>query len=572
MNSITLLHPYIIDNIYDFFATQPASRKAFGNTCRQFRAITFENEKYLITQQYISKNYLVCITNLNNLPTWRQLKTTRVILVGEIHIDLHHKKFAALTHLIWEKNIWALLAEGPGKHLLGTGQIKYLRSEIAETHESWDIQDRVLFDQVADSLQKILKVTKSFLIMRDECNLEQKIKMIENFLNFSRGPLEFFQSPSEERREIYKSLDDLQCSFSLHEFTAEEKTSKRLYQDMETISILTQICLMTFKLNIQYAKEFEKIVDESLLERDQTMVANIEHHLATGKKVLVNAGSHHVIQRENSPSDLLQKRKIPFLSLIPMQQEEERIKAFECISPRTKLKECSPDSITGGDLYYYTAQVSNIMIQELQACTEEAVNASRMFVECCQHRKILLKNLYWSLDNLEKRDLELQKFYSEKSENYSQTPLIIDVNQFQKIKICGKIVNLDEIALYKYGFEEEGETDSSEIIDIDECIKSKRELPVRVKKMRISFRMAFQYVLNKIEQFSHSSDRAIRFDDSNIIFLLTFIDFISQNPQTDEPRITWLDVIFLLLKEKNYVFDIKIKKISWLEKSYFLQV
>lgn len=567
MNSITFLHPYIIDNIYDFFATQPASRKAFGNTCRQFHAITFENEKYLIIQQYISKNYLVCITNLNNLSTWRQLKTTKVILVGELHIvDLHRKKFAAFTHLIWEKNIWALLAEGSGKHLLGTGQIKYLRSKIAKTHESWDIQDRVLFDQVADSLQKILKVAKAFLIMRDECNLEQKINLIENFL------IEFSQSPSEERGEIYESLDDLQCSFSLHEFTAEEKTSKRLYQGMKTISIITQICLMTFKLNIQYAKKFEKIVDESLLERDQTMVANIEHHLATGKKVLVNAGSHHVIQRENSPSDLLQKRKIPFLSLMPIQQEEDSIKAFECISPRTKLKECSPNSITGGDLYYYTAQVSNIMIQELEACTEEAVHASRMFVECCQHRKILLKNLYWSLDNLEKRDLELQKFYSEKSENYSQTPLIIDVNQFQKIKICGKIVNLDEIALYKYGFKEEGETNSSEIIDVDECIKSKRELPVRVKKVRISFRMAFQYVLNKIEQFSLSSDRAIRFDHSNIIWLLTQIDFISKNPQTDDSRITWLDVIFLLLKEKKYVFDIKTKSISFLQKSYFLQV
>lgn len=387
----------IIDNIYNFLATDRDSIQTFKSTCRQFKAITLENEKYLTIAKHLSTNYSICATNLNHLPTWRQLKITQVILVGETHmVDQHRKKFADFTHLIWQKNSWALLTEGSEKLSLGTGQIKYLQNEIAKTHEPWDIQCPKYFEEIERYMSEVVLIPQVFLNMRDESNLHEKILKLELLLKH-------FKFLNLSIDSVILQFEKLKTSVSIDLFVRNENREsydQRIRKD--TALITMQICQIAFDLIDQYDRECIKKIYDRIPERDQSMVANIERLLDCGKKTIIIAGSLHVKQKENSPPDLLQKKKIPFLSLVPLEhakdhehatsceyqrkqlqklstmpkeQNKDHAEAMLCASQREELKKIPIGTPISWEelLYYYIAlEPTKILLKELQASQAEA--------------------------------------------------------------------------------------------------------------------------------------------------------------------------------------------------------
>lgn len=367
MNNITMFESEIIDNIYGFLANVHVSRRAFGCTCRRFRNICKENEKHQALAKFVSKNYIVCASNLNSLPLWQQLKMAKVILVGETHnIPRHRKIFAQLTHRIWMKDVWALLTEGSGKEKLGYGQIKYLEDDIAEVHESWDIDCPVLFDLIEGLMRDAIVSAGNFLNMRDEKNpllFNLKIeKLLSNFKDLSI-PVDAINEKIEQMKIYLQSAQIEKDQRSIINYIIYYRSTKAF--------VTQKICGLTYDLINECEKSLQNIVHKSLMKRDQEMVVNIGQQITRGKKVLVIAGKTHVIQRENSPSDLLEKKKLPFLSVIPKQPIHHAADTPLRISPREQLKSCNINS--WNDLHhYYDLGPGDIILAELQDCIDEA--------------------------------------------------------------------------------------------------------------------------------------------------------------------------------------------------------
>lgn len=81
-----------------------------------------------------------------------------------------------------------------------------------------------------------------------------------------------------------------------------------------------------------------KNIDDNVLPRDQEMVKNIRIELDKGKRVIVFAGAHHVISRENSPSTMLSLANIQFVSLTPQEEETMQAKEGELIIAKKEPK------------------------------------------------------------------------------------------------------------------------------------------------------------------------------------------------------------------------------------------
>ena len=172
-------------------------------------------------------------------------------------------------------------------------------------------------------------------------------------------------------------------------------------------------------------------------------------------------------------------------------------------------------------------------------------------------RERLINDLYERRPE-RKRSKEIQEFYKSKGENYDQTPLVIDIANFQDKKVNGEWpIDWDQVGILDWKRDR-----SLETIGLDDFIINKIELREEtVAPLRVSFKMAFQYVANKIEYFSKNpryleDPRIVKIDRTPISSALTNIDFIPRNPLTGKGGISWADAIFLMLKQEGYVFDI----------------
>lgn len=363
--TINALSSESADTIYEFLEYDEYSRKSLGLTCHSFHRVHTENQKYVKLAELVRQLYIIHATNVTDMPLWRVLKIVKVILAGESHNRSHHrKKFASLVHMIWELGLWALLTEGGGKMKQGSGQIRYIREEIAKTHESWETA-RECMNFVGTSMDITLIVTSRFLNLRDETDPE---KILVNF-DETISAFKYFSQESNlqldaELKNMKKWLpfihEDVRCMVQF-----------KMERAMACLALSNS--LLAFVDN-----EWEKIgkaIEENLQARDNDLVSKSAKNVKEGKRVIVNAGRYHVIIQENSPPVQFAAMKIPFLSLLP-QEKEDKGSSNPTITARERLKGynvLSAKEISWDVLHKFCAlEPDRVLFEERESCLKEA--------------------------------------------------------------------------------------------------------------------------------------------------------------------------------------------------------
>lgn len=179
INNISSLDRLVIDRIYHFI-DRKVGRLALGLTCKTFYSIFGENKKYMKLAKYVQRCLTVCATNMPHLPLWNTLKDAMVILIGEQHINLLHRKiFAEFLHKIWNKEIFFLLTEDFWE--LRTEQLEYVKADIEGAYRSWDLDSTN--DELVD-LVKALKLPQMVLRWRNSNDRTKRFDQLKELWEY----------------------------------------------------------------------------------------------------------------------------------------------------------------------------------------------------------------------------------------------------------------------------------------------------------------------------------------------------------------------------------------------------
>ncbi len=308
---IFLLNIDSIDAIYDYLAEHGIERGALAISCRSFNQLSRVNERYIGVAKKISETY-EAISNIEDLPLWRQLKKTAVIIVGENHlVDAHRRACGEVAAMIWDEN-WVLLTEGGKKHPGKIGQVKYLTDEMLQTEESWDPAEiSAIGNEIEGMRHNLLSLVSLFLTARDEGNENTRIGMCERMIATLKALIKIDDKASQ-------TLDLTMEAMKKNRPKGKKRSAMYRTAVAQVFSAIG--CLIETRLGTYYVNAINQRILQLNSYRHRHMTWKMTAKVGEGKKAFTIAGKQHALAGPEQPVDLLDEKEIPFVSLIPRPQ------------------------------------------------------------------------------------------------------------------------------------------------------------------------------------------------------------------------------------------------------------